>query len=635
MGSRWVFIASFGFGLGLSSLMGTVFAQPSGYVNSQMGCPRPHSVNLLDGAFGPINGGADSEFGYLVASDPYKEWPVCGPGSTATNPKTSPRIPVAEDGTVSTAATTGLPNAVDTTTGVPAYWYVWANSPTSPVYAYRRMGGGRNRCACLSDMITAPAAPPTFTASPTRQSPTEYSTSTLRFHPSTFEDISNATSNYPPPKPYGPVAVSTKISGDPRAFSRFHPGAGPTDYSVCSCPNINESARQIIPGDSHSGSVCEPMISDTPTGVRVLAPYGESAALSTYYHNPPNGSHILTAWKEQAAASTPLSGTVNLPTESDLSVVERYYRRIWTCSAPYEPNLATGTCGHNRQKHACGEGSGAIALSPYGEVSDTASNLNFQKLANKKLACCLNSHAVSDAGVTQQNFLKYDCLQTKEVDASGARLDFNALWAGGDDIQDGGQMNALALVSAVGQPITGFYTLRGTRCGRFSEFGGELRPKRVQPFLVANQQASVSGGATIENLGNAYPLPSGLAYTNFSASISKLVPNSMQEMNECPILVRAALVVACPSSNPGILPDLRFQDPTDSSLIRCPMATSVTVHVRIEQLYQIAGQSPLKTFDTRAMRDQVGSLDVADIIANRFGDTCLPGTRKVGDVCTY
>lgn len=196
-------------------------------------------------------------------------------------------------------------------------------------------------------------------------------------------------------------------------------------------------------------------------------------------------------------------------------------------------------------------------------------------------------------------------------------------------------MNALALVSAVGQPITGFYSLRGTRCGKFSEFSGELQPKRVQPFLVASQQSAVTAAGGIENLGPVYALPSGTAYQDMRTRIGKLVPNTLQEMNDCPILVRAALVVTCPSSNAGNPPDLRLQDPTDGTLVRCPMAASITVHLRIEQLYQIAGQSPLKTFDTRAMKDQIASLDVSEIIGNRFGDTCLPGTRRVGDVCTY
>ncbi len=629
MGSRWVFIASVYFGLGLSSLTETAWAQ--GYVPGQLGAPRPNRVNR-DDQFGRVSGTSGTveyEFGYLkggAMDDPHNEWPVCGPGVATT----SPRIPVGEDGTVSSAATTTRPNAVDNLSNTDGYWYLWTSSG-SPSYAYRRSNGQVNRCACLSDQITDPSPLPTYTASATRTPPVEYSIAPQRFLPSTYEIISEATSNFSISRQYGPVAVSNLAVGDPRAFSRFHP-ASPTDsYSVCSCPNINEKAIRIGISDQQFGSRCEPMIVDDPPGVRVLAPYGESTEFERHYHSPPNSSHILTSWKEQSTAD-PLSSTVNLPTESNLAMVQQYRRRIWTCSAPYEPNLGTGRCQYSRQKHACGGGSSGIALSPYGEVSDTASEVNFKNLANKKLACCLNSHAVSSAGVTQQNFLKYDCVQTQEVDPSGARLDFNALWAGGDDSLDGGQMNALALVSAVGQPITGFYSLRGTRCGKFSEFGGELRPKRVQPFLIATQQANVMSGGGIENLAAAYPLPSGNAYLDLKAGIGKDVPDTIQEMNECPILVRAALVVSCPSSNAGTPPDLRYQD---SGLIRCPMAASVAVHLRIEQLYHIAGQSPLKTFDTRAMKDQIASLDVAEIIGSRFGETCLPGTRRVGDVCTY
>jgi hypothetical protein len=154
--------------------------------------------------------------------------------------------------------------------------------------------------------------------------------------------------------------------------------------------------------------------------------------------------------------------------------------------------------------------------------------------------------------------------------------------------------------------------------------------------MVSSQQANVAASTGIEDLGSVYPLPTGAAYQNLKAGINKGVPTTLQEMNECPILVRAALVVTCPPSNGGAsLPELRLQEPADATVIRCPTASSVTVHLRIEQLYQIAGQTPLKTFDTRAMKDQITNLAVADIIGNRFGETCLPGTRRVGDLCTY
>jgi hypothetical protein len=424
------------------------------------------------------------------------------------------------------------------------------------------------------------------------------------------------------------VAVTNKATVDPRAFSLFHPSASATEFSVCSCPNLNEKAEALSPTDPQAGSVCVPMIdtgiSNSPN--RVLAPY----ALYPAFYN----QHILTAWKESSSTG-PLKPTINLPkSASEQDVIEPYDRRIWTCAAPFEPDLGTGNCIYKREKHACGEDATGIALSPYGETSGSATNANFQKLANKKLACCLNSHKLDSNGATFQEFLKYDCTETRVLDASGKSLDFNTLWAGADDTLDGGQMNALALVSAIGQPITGFYTLRGTRCSKFSEFGGELRPKRVKPFLAASQQAAVAGSANEENIGNAYPLPSVQAYTDLRAGIGKEVPKTLQEMNECPILVRAALVVTCPTSGAS-KPDLRLTDPTDNTLVRCPMASNVSVHLRIEQLYHIAGQSPLKTFDTRAVKDQIASVEVSEIIANRYGDTCLPGTRRVGDICVY
>jgi hypothetical protein len=619
MGSCRVNIVSIGIGLAWLGFSMQAFAQP-GYVGTS-----PARVQL-DSAFGQVTGpsGPNYEFGYLD-TDTNKEWPVCGPGVAG---KTSPRIPVSADGsyTVSSAATITYPNALDLhlTTGLR---YVMSNS-SPPVYAYRRSSPG-NRCACLTDMMTPRTGQlPIYTAVTGRPGASDLLNSpSRRFYASTFEEISGA----PPFNAlYGPVAVTNKAVEDPRAFFLFHPGPSATDFSVCSCPNLNEKAVALdSSGDPLFGSVCVPMIDagipNSPN--RVLAPY----ALYPAFYN----QHILTTWKESSSSVGPLMPTINLPrSASQQDVTEGYDRRIWTCSAPYEPDLNTGNCVYKREKHACGVGATGIALSPYGEVSGTSTNVNFQKLANKKLACCLNSHKLDSNGATVQEFLKYDCPETKVLDASGKSLDFNTLWAGADDTLDGGQMNALALVSAVGQPITGFYTLRGTRCSKFSEFGGELRPKRVKPFLAASQQAAVAGSANEENIGNAYPLPSVEAYTEMRNQIGKEVPKTLQEMNECPILVRAVLVVTCPTSGAS-KPDLRLTDPTDTALVRCPMASNVSVHLRIEQLYHIAGQSPLKTFDTRAVKDQIASVEVSEIIANRYGDTCLPGTRRVGDVCVY
>ena len=622
MGSRRVFKILLWVGLGVSSLQHMTRAQaPIGYTASGPGAPAPYYKVQLDDDFGPVDGTsstAEYEFGYL-STDIYQEWPVCGDGT----PGTSPRIPVSGDGMfiVALHATTTYPNAYDNTSG-PGPKFIMGPSASAPVYAYRRSNGVGSRCACLTDKITPRANRPTHILQPGRTGASDFPYSPLRFLPSAYEQISSTNST--DISAYGPIAVSNQTVGDPRSFSRFHPASGVTNYSVCSCPNINEKAQPLA-NDPHYGSVCVPMV--TPAPERVLAPYQE---FETFYQ-----SHILTGWKEKSSGAGSLASTVQLPTQSsNYRQTEIYNRRIWTCSAPYEPNLGTGNCEYSRQKHACGVGATGIALSPYGEPADTANNTNFQKLANKKLACCLNSHSVTSAGVTQQDFLKYDCLETKEVDSSGAKLDFNTLWSGVEDTQDGGQMNALALVSAVGQPITGFYSLRGTRCGKFSEFGGDLRPKRVQPFLRATQQSAVAGGTGIENLGPAYALPAGVAYQNLRAGIGKGVPTTLQEMNDCPILVRAALVVSCPNAS-VTLPNMRLQDPTDASLRRCPMAETVTIHLRIEQLYQIAGQSPLKTFDTRAMKDPVASLNIAEIITNRFGETCFPGTHRVGDVCTY
>jgi hypothetical protein len=626
MGFGRVYILLLGVGLGVASLNGVAWAQPSGYTTSQSGATHIWSVEL-DGDFGPAGTDASGnqlyEFGYQSAIDPKSEWPVCGDQATTH----SLRIPVSADGSyfVSSAATTTYPNAFDNLTVGPRY----LSSPSAaPVYAYRRPGVG-SRCACLSDMITPRTNKPTHNLDPSRVGSGDLSnTPTQRFLASTYDQIQSASSTDFTTNPYGPVAVSNSEVGDPRSFQRFHTATtvGNT-FSVCSCPNINEKASPLTPltTDNRFGSQCAPMVNDLSPGPRVLASFSGI-----------NASQILTAWKEHPTVSgVALASRINLPkSAADQTTLAPYDRRIWICSAPYELNKSTGNCEYDRQKHACGEGSTGIALSPYGENAP-GSNANFQKLANKKLACCLNSHMLTAAGATDESFFKYDCTETKLNNPGGASLDFNDLWAGSDDTQDGGQLNALALVSAVGQPITGFYTLRGTRCGKFSEFGGVLQPKRVRPYFVSTQQSNVAASGGIENMGSAFPLPSSPAYQNLKAGINKVVPTTLQEMNECPILVRAALVVTCPQSASGILPNLRLQEPADSTVIRCPMAASLTVHLRIEQLFHIAGQAPLKTFDTRAMKDQLPNLDVSEIIGSRFGETCYPGTRRGGDVCAY
>jgi hypothetical protein len=347
----------------------------------------------------------------------------------------------------------------------------------------------------------------------------------------------------------------------------------------------------------------------------------------------------MSAWHENPLTATP--EIVRLPTADDLKLNLPYSRKIWTCSAPYELNLTTGVCEYKRVSHPCSKSSTGVVRSPYVESDPTVvqTDAGFDRLVNKKLACCINSHEVNSAGSTVGTFIKYDCVQTRESDPSGAPLDFNALWAASDDPLDGGQMNALGLVNSHGQTITGFYSLKGSRCPLFSEFAGDLTPMRVRPFISANQQNQVTSTTGIEPLGSSFPLPTSASYLALRSALlartpALSVPTTIQQMNECPVLVRAALVARCPTYSSS-LPFVSVRDPSLTTLVRCPVAASLMIHLRIEQLYEIAGSAPLKRFDTRASKDQIASLDVAELIASKTGNSCWPGTHKEGDICVY
>jgi hypothetical protein len=627
-------MGAFGFG---SLVASVAWAQcPSGYASAP---PPAICVVDLTAGYGPTaqsTGSTGYEFGYLP-SDTNKEHPVCGKN----------RIPVSANLEVSGAATTSYPNARDTMTDSSGKLYKYTKGTTPPDYAYSH--GDGVRCACLSDNMnlrSSSSTPPEPVPSPnsTRLGVPLISQKTAgdldRFLHSTFAEISNFTEGST--TLYGPVAVTTDPIKDPRIFELMNPSSG-TATSVCSCPNLNEAAQPIDiinPSDSLQGSKCLPMVDLIPKpgypnatqqiSPRVLALYKGQASFF-------DAKHRVTGWNEGLSS---IPETIRLPvsmesmTSQTLTAI--YDRRIWTCSAPYELGGAQKKeCTFVRDNHNCGKASTTGTLSAYGEVADTQSPANFDLLANKKLACCLNSHALNADGSVFPSFVKYDCVQTKHLDAAGKLIDFNTLWAGADDVLDGGQMNALALVNAHGQPITGFYTRRGNRCSQFSEFAGTLQRKRIKPFLGNMQQQQVSAGAGEENLGSPYPLPSTASYLALKGALtSRTIPTSLQDMNECPILVRAAMVVDCPTFS-ATKPFVSVNDPSDPSVVRCPVAASVKIHLRIEQLFEIAGETPLKTFDTRASKDQVPGIDIAEIITSKNGTTCWPGTHREGDVCVY
>jgi hypothetical protein len=76
-------------------------------------------------------------------------------------------------------------------------------------------------------------------------------------------------------------------------------------------------------------------------------------------------------------------------------------------------------------------------------------------------------------------------------------------------------------------------------------------------------------------------------------------------MNLCPVVVRAAIITQCPQ---GSKPDAYGN-------IRCEVARSVSIRVRIEQLFEISGSPTFKPIDTVLNPEQATSVNVKDVLS--------------------
>jgi hypothetical protein len=65
----------------------------------------------------------------------------------------------------------------------------------------------------------------------------------------------------------------------------------------------------------------------------------------------------------------------------------------------------------------------------------------------------------------------------------------------------------------------------------------------------------------------------------------------------------------------------------------CPVAGTVMVHVRIEQVWQIMGQPSMKTIDTVIDATQLSGISVDQLIQAKYGPGCPPGKIPQGDAC--
>ncbi len=292
-------------------------------------------------------------------------------------------------------------------------------------------------------------------------------------------------------------------------------------------------------------------------------------------------------------------------------------------------------CTFAPERHRCDRGLNSTPAVPASAVSSALKGTfpnraaRFDDTINKKLACCMNAFTSEMNGEAADAYAKFDCVDNSKPRAA----DFNELWASADnEINEGGQMNALYLTNAVGQPITGFFTARGTRCNEFSEFAATepIQAYKVNPQHKAAQQALVNGDK--QAVGVPIPLPPANPYGLLRTKLQKRIPSTGLEYARCPYLVRAALVATCPSNPHSPLVEKSFTDPMGT---RCAYAQSIRVHVRVEQIYEIMGEIKMEPVDTILQPTQGNVIHIENILTQKQGGKCEPHTIPRGPVCVY
>jgi hypothetical protein len=519
------------------------------------------------------------------------------------------------------------------------YKYTYNNlSKDTPQYAYFGASPTLLHCACTNvsydSTVNATANGSTTTAV---SLPYTANGTTPRFPTDLYPTIANTKTGAIPAAGYGPVAIALDSSKNGRLGSLFG-----TQQAQCGCPNFNEVMTTVVSGDKYAtGAQCASLITGQNNQFAVLQNYNATV----------NDSLILNKSTEPHSANGALVTSILLPTDNSYSKFQPYARRVWTCADPLSFTSADGAvaramgCAFNAARHSCGAGNGSGSTSGSSAIQDSAvsstvtgksTTLRFANTVNKKLACCSNDQNSTDT------YLKYDCVDN----STNSYLNFDALWNSSDDSVDGGQTNALALAGGQGSPITGFYTPDGNRCNQFSEFAGLITPGVVAAKSNYSITAPTSGSANnggVQALPILFP-PNGSGAQALIAdarSKNKTIPDG-DDRTKCPILVRAALKVSCPTAIynlPTRLP--AYVD--DSKKIHCSSAQNIEVHLRIEQIWQVAGQSVIKSVDTILDANNpygpftAGKLDISQLTMLKNGSVCPPGTtREYGTLnCSY
>jgi hypothetical protein len=415
------------------------------------------------------------------------------------------------------------------------------------------------------------------------------------------------------------VAVHKDPAKDGRLAAAFGSGS-----SICACPNVNEVPTPVSSVEPRLGVYCGPPATLAADPNRAF----------TLFDPVKDQSNVIDATREPTDTSNVIQKEISLPASATASSsLIKYRRGIHKCQIGYVLNKtspAAPKCDWDVNAHLCN------ASSPL--PTKTKENNAFpawDQIINKRAACCSNDMNAA----TTSSTVRFDCVDNT---AFAKTATFNQLWAS-DPSTTGGQLNAMVIAEGNNIPLTGWFTSDGRRCLEFSEFTNTpIIPGTVPPLVVTGQQETVT--ANWVATGTALPMPSGAA---FSDIITRLGPKArapnpsagtqieLNNARRCPILVRAAMITRCPGTTTAGQNLPRFTVTDSAGITRCPSADSIQIHVRIEQIFRIAGEPQMPPIDTITDQKSVGTINVGDVIRNKNGGQCLPGMQMSGSMCRY
>lgn len=517
-------------------------------------------------------------------------YPICGPGrlpmtygyaSSRAVSSLLPRI-----STTYTSPVTGksYAYAVDDGSGLPKYFY--ANYP---------------HCGCVGHSVNDMSSTADIAVNGT-------------FSADLYEAVSSRGSNGKPNQQVAPLAIAHDGTSDGRLGALFSAG-----QSECGCPNINEEMVPASP-TGIAGPHCQPKID----------PNDPNLVFSKDF-DPVYDAWAVMNPAEEVKGADGIVSTIRLASSSSPeSAAQLYQRGIWKCQNGYTVNPDTKKCEFDLTKHQCAGDSPVSS-----KISGSTAADRFSNAVNKKLACCLNQYDPSD--VHGRGFLKFDCVENADTPYTN----FNELWTSSDAGSDGGQLNAFMLSNSMGKAVTGFYTLNGERCNEYSEFSNDpIQPGLVNPAQPLTQGRHANGSMSpdaFEPIGSALPKPTSSAFNTLVSGLGARAhpPSTPAEKRRCPVLVRAAILTACPSNPQSTAAPLRTYVEPGTKIKHCSMAESIQVHIRMEQVWEIAGMPRLQPVDTVLDNRAASAVSISQIIANKYGDACPPGSTHQGDTCVY